>query len=282
MSISPFEQIKETLRGLLPVEILERIPDKWEKVGDILTLRFPEGVPKKYYSIIGEKYSEILGCKTVLNDISGIFGEFRIPNVEIVFGPSETETVHKENGIRFKLDPQKVMFSSGNMDERIRMGKISNPDETVVDLFAGIGYFALPIAVHSNPKKIYACEKNPVAYRFLCENIVLNYVSKIVEPLLGDNQKVAPRNVADRVVMGYIGDTSRFLPVAFECLKDQMGFIHYHDKFPDDVVPDRPMEIVKGIADGYNRSVNLNIYKNVKSYAPGISHYVFDIRVDEK
>jgi len=33
------------------------------------------------------------------------------------------------------------MFSSGNMDERIRMSMISDKNEVVVDLFAGIGYF---------------------------------------------------------------------------------------------------------------------------------------------
>ncbi len=58
------------------------------------------------------------------------------------------------------------MFSSGNMNERIRMSNISKPNEVVVDLFAGIGYFTLPIAVYSKPKKIYACEKNPISYDF--------------------------------------------------------------------------------------------------------------------
>jgi hypothetical protein len=37
-------------------------------------------------------------------------------------------------------------------------------DETVVDMFAGIGYFSLPLAVHSKPTKIIACELNPNAY----------------------------------------------------------------------------------------------------------------------
>lgn len=275
MTATPFEQINKELSEIIPKRVLELIPDKWEKIGDVLTIRLPNSV-NKYYSLIGEKYAEILGCKTVLNDISGISGEFREPIVEKIYGSEDTVTIHKENGIRYKLDPSKIMFSSGNMDERIRISKISNPDETVVDMFAGIGYFTLPIAVHSRPKKIFAVEKNPVAYNFLCENIVLNYVSSIVEPIKGDNRHVTPKNIADRAILGYIGDTHRFLPIAFECLKNNTGIIHYHDKFPEEKVPEKPMKIINEIAKQYNRNTKLT-FKHVKSYAPGISHYVIDI-----
>ncbi len=140
------------------------------------------------------------------------------------------------------------MFSSGNMDERIRMAKISNNSEIVIDLFAGIGYFTLPIAVYSKPKKIFACEKNRISYNYLCENIVLNNVIDIVEPLRGDNRKVAPKNVADRIIMGYIGDTNKFLTTAFECLKDYQGTIHYHEKYPEKIVPDKPLIQIQKIA----------------------------------
>jgi len=61
------------------------------------------------------------------------------------------------------------MFSSGNMDERIRMSMISDKNEVVVDLFAGIGYLLCRMAVYSKPEKIYACEINPVAYDYLAK-----------------------------------------------------------------------------------------------------------------
>lgn len=281
MPRDPIDEIKQELSKFLSENKLKLLPKKWEKLGDVAIIKIPPEL-KNQSNILGKIYADVLGCKTILNDIGGISGELRKPEVEIIYGSKNTETIHTENKVRFKLDPQKVMFSSGNMNERGRMGTISNSNETVVDLFAGIGYFTLPMAVHSRPGKIYAIEKNPVSFDYLCQNIPLNNVSSIVEPIHGDNRMVAPKNVANRVIMGFFGDTHQFLPVAFECLKNNCGVIHYHDKFPEESIPDKPVNVVRGIAEKYNRTVDLIDYKHVKSYAPGISHYVFDIRVDEK
>lgn len=278
---TPFDKIKKSLSKEITSELISKIPDKWEKIGEVGIIKLHPDL-EKYSKMIGKNYAETLQCKTILNDIGGIAGTLREPKTKIIYGSNDTETIHKENGIRFKLDPQKIMFSSGNMDERIRMATVSNEKETVVDLFAGIGYFTLPIAVHSKPRKIFSCELNPVAYDYLCKNIVLNNVSNIVEPLKGDSRDIAPKNVANRVLLGYFGETSKFLPTALDCLKDSKGIIHYHNKFPDKHVPDKPLKTIKEVAEKYNRNVELLDYKQIKSYAPGISHYVFDIGIDEK
>ncbi|MEA2055635.1 MAG: class I SAM-dependent methyltransferase family protein [Candidatus Thermoplasmatota archaeon] len=278
---APVEIIKKNLKDEISSKLLKKIPDKWEKVGDVVVIVLPSEL-NRYKETIGEKYTEILNCKTVLNDVGGISGEYREPNVEIIYGSERTETVHKENGIRYKLDLQKVMFSSGNISERKRIATIAGSNETIVDLFAGIGYFTLPIAVYSRPKKIFAIEKNPISYNYLCQNITLNNVTNIVEPIHGDNRSIAPKNIADRVILGYFGDTHEFLPVAFDCLKKHCGIIHYHDTFPNESIPDGPMKHVEKVAEKYNKSTKLMKYKRVKSYAPGISHFVFDIKIGGK
>lgn len=278
---TPFDKIKESLSKQIPKNLIRKIPDKWGKIGKVLTIKLPTDL-KNYEKKIGEVYATILNCKTVLNDIGGISGVYREPNVAIIYGSTNTETIHKENGIKYKLDPQRIMFSSGNMDERLRMTNISNTGETVVDLFAGIGYFTIPMAVYSKPKKIFACEINPVSYNYLCANIILNNVTSIVEPLKGDNRKISPKNVADRVLLGYFGNTREFIPTALDCLKNHTGIIHYHDKFLEAVVPDDPLKIVKKIAEKYDRNAQLLKYKHVKTYAPGISHFVLDIQIGEQ
>ena len=278
MALTQFEQIKKLLSEKIPSELISYLPDKWEKIGDVLIVKLHTNF-EQYQDIIGEVYAEVLNRKSVLCDIGGISGVYREPNVELIYGSNDCETVHKENGVRFKLDPKRIMFSSGNMDERRRMAKVSNNEEFVVDLFAGIGYFTLPMAVHSRPQRIFACEINPVAFDYLCQNIVLNNVTDVVEPLKGDNRMVAPKNVADRVLLGYFGNTYSFLPTAIECLKNHVGIVHYHGIFSDYVAPDSVLQQVDKIAKEYRRKAEFLKCKHVKSYAPCVSHYVFDIRV---
>ena len=105
--------------------------------------------------------------------LGSINGPKREPDVEILVGDN-TETIHRENHCFFKLDVAKMMWSKGNTTERKRIGTIVKDGEIVVDMFAGIGYFSIPIAVHSKPEKIYSIEINPVSYSYLKENIALN------------------------------------------------------------------------------------------------------------
>jgi tRNA wybutosine-synthesizing protein 2 len=276
--MTPFDRINKELSKMLPMECISLLPTKWEKVGTVVILKIPkELIP--YQEIIGKVYAAELGCHSTLGDIGGISGVFRTPSVRLLWGSSRTETMHKENGIRYLLDPQKMMFSSGNIAERKRMGLISNPRETVVDLFAGIGYFSLAMAVHSRPKKIVACEMNLVAFDYLCKNVVLNHVTDIVEPIHGDNRKVAPKGCADRVLLGYLQETDTFLPVALECLRDQKGILHYHDLVSRGKSTEQLVGQIQKVAEGYNRHATLLLAKEIKSYAPGINHVVLDVRI---
>ena len=278
--LSPFQQIKENLHVIMPDAKLELIPKKWEKIGDILIIKLDNRI-LAYKTEIGKTYAAFLNCKSVLIDSGGIKGVYREPELTFIYGNKDTRTIHHENGIDYKLDPQYVMFSSGNIDERIRMGTIECAGEVIIDLFAGIGYFILPLAVYGKPSKIYACEINPISFTFLKENIILNNVDSIVTALFGDCRKTAPRNVADRVIMGYFHDTEKFLNTALDCLKRKCGIIQYHDTFPDKKIPNVPLKIIGKAAERFDRKVTLLKYYKIKSYAPGISHYVFDVRIDK-
>ncbi len=273
--VDPFDKIVKILQ--LEPPLMQSIPRKWEKIGDILVLRLPPEL-EEHEVVIAEAYARVLGAKSVLQDERGISGEWRLPGVRKILG-GDTETIHLEDGVRFKLDAAKVMFSSGNLPERMRMARIAGRDEVVVDMFAGIGYFTIPMAVHSRPHKIFACEVNPTAFQYLEENVRINLVES-VEPLLGDCRETAPEGVADRVIMGYLR-AQEFLPKAYKTLRPE-GVLHYHEACPNELADSRPWSTVKKTAEDMGRTAQLLRKARLKSYAPGVSHIVLDVKLQTR
>lgn len=271
--IPPQKRILADLSDL-PEDVLSELPMKWEYVGNIVILKLkPSADP--YLSRIGDVYADQLGMDTVCVDRDGVSGEFRQPDMQIIHG-SQTESVRLENGIKYRFDVTKVMFASGNVDERERMKNQDCTGETVVDMFAGIGYFTLPLAKFSGAAKVIACEKNPESFEFLKKNVVLNEVDHIVEPMLGDNRDIPGHAFADRILMGYVQTTSEFLPKALDLIKPG-GMIHYHDTFYVNEYRERIDEIFSKVCG--DRGYEVLGIREVKSFAPSVSHYVADVRI---
>ena len=244
---------------------------KWKLIGDILILdsKFQYD---SYQDL--ENLSKKHNVKTILK-IDHIQGTKREPVYKVLYG-SETETINKENGCLFKLDLAKVMWSKGNNNERLRIAKLVEDDEVVLDMFAGIGYFSIPIGVHSNAKKIYSIEINPNSYFYLNENIKLNKLDNVT-PILGDCKIHAPKYKADRIVMGYVKTTHHYLDVAINCLNEG-GILHYHETVPEKLMKTRPVDRIISQAD--NRDVEILKINKIKKYAPGVEHVVVDARIN--
>ncbi len=250
------------------------LPQGWEMVGDVLTLRLPPELENDKQRVAAA-YAEVLGARAVLLERGIVQGAWRRPQVELVYG-SDTETVHPEGDILYKLDPAKVMFSSGNFEEKQSMRRLPCAGETVVDMFAGIGYFTLPMAKHASPRLVWACELNPDSYGYLRENIQMNGVEDRVIAVLGDNRSLLGTRFADRILMGYIGGTAAFLPKAFAMAK-QGGLIHFHERYGLDHLPDRMLAEIKDNCAG--RRYEVLGWREVKSFGPATIHIVADIRV---
>ena len=216
---------------------------KWKKIGDIL-------VVDNKFSKTSVDSLEKLALKHKVKSIvkiNHIGGEMREPSLEIIYG-DETETVHKENGCFFNLDLSKVMWAKGNNNERLRIAKLVEDGEVVVDMFAGIGYFSIPIGVHSNAEKIYSIEINPNSHHFLCRNVEL------------------------------VKTTHHYLNPAIEAVKEG-GIIHYHETVPEKLIETRPFERFKKAADVYGRDIEVLNIQNIKKYSPGVDHVVLDVKV---
>ncbi len=249
------------------------LPSGWQILGDIIIISLHEALEHRKEEIARALLSLYPRCRTVLLD-RGINGKMRLPGREIIAG-EKTETVHKENGCLFKLDAMRIMYSRGNLAEKKRMSRLGK-DETIVDMFAGIGYFSIPAAVHSRPKKIFAIEINPVAFGYLKENIKLNRVEDIIEPVPGDCAVVTPRRSADRVIMGYL-NAHEYLEQGISALLPH-GLLHYHEAVPE-AIERRPVGRIIEAAEKLGRKAEIITMRRIKKYSPGVWHVVVDARV---
>ena len=244
---------------------------KWKKIGNILILDNKFIVQSdKQLKELSDKHK----VKTVMK-VDHIHGTKREPVIKLLYG-EDTETINKENGCLFKLDLKKVMWSKGNNNERIRIAKLVEDNETVIDMFAGIGYFSIPIGVHSNAKQVYSIEINPNSFHYLKENIKLNKINNII-PLLGDCMDITPEYSADRIIMGYVKTTHHYLKTAIDSL-NKGGVIHYHETVPETLMDTRPINRIREVAG--DRSVEFLKLNKVKKYSPGVFHVVCDARIN--
>ena len=266
---------KKTLGSILDIPVNEKklLPSGWQLLGDVIIITLREELEMRKNDIAKALLSMYPGCRTVLLD-RGIRGQMRQPEREIIAG-GKTETIHRENGCQFKLDVMRIMYSQGNLSERKRMSRLGK-DEVVVDMFAGIGYFSIPMAVHSEPEKIMAIEINPVSSGYLRENIKLNRVEKIIEPVEGDCALVTPRGIADRVIMGYL-DAYIYIEHGIRALVPG-GFLHFHEAVPE-AVEDRPVKRMIEAAEKLGRKVEIIEARRIKKYSPGVWHVVVDAKI---
>ncbi|MGB9708200.1 MAG: class I SAM-dependent methyltransferase [Candidatus Pacearchaeota archaeon] len=242
---------------------------KYQQIGDIVIFN---KISKREAQALLKKFPRV---KTICVKKGAVQGQFRKPQIKVLASRAKkarTEAIHKEQGILYKIDVSKIMFAKGNINERHRLAKIAKKNEIVIDMFAGIGYFSLPLA--KKVKKVYSIELNPVSFNYLKENIKLNKLNNIVA-LRGDCAKIIPRLkvMADRIVMGFLPSPFKYLKAAFKVSK-KGTIIHYHCLISRGKENQEIETIVNKI-----KKVKLIRAVMVKSYSAALEHYVLDLRV---
>ena len=276
-------------------EMLDNLPKKWEMFNDLAiipndsvnslewrrVLANNESLTKKIWEII----AECINVSRIARQAEIAVDKIRSSQVKMIKGNSgEVEFV--DNGVKFWLDVTKVMFSSGNVTERHRIGKINMDGEIVIDAFAGIGYYTLPMLVRSNAKHVYACEMNPNSIMALRHGAELNQVLDRLTIVEGDNQETLQSltGIADRLHLGILPSSQSTWKLAINCLKSTGGMIHIHMNVKESEIEDFSDQCIAELNKyavnqcGFE-NVSLQHVEKVKWYAPHIRHIVLDVAI---
>ena len=196
-----------------------------------------------------------------------VSGEYRTRELKVLAGKPTTRTEVTEHGRRYTVDLAGAYFSARLSTERQRVLDQVQEGEVILDMFAGVGPFAITLAAKA--LLVVAADLNPRAVELMLENLAQNRVRNVV-PVLADARRLAAilSWKFDRIVMNLPLAGNEFLPDAFRLCKHG-GIIHFYALVSAEGEHSARIQELGGtvIAE-----------RIVRSYSPGQWHAVYDIR----
>ncbi len=261
-------EVPEPLRPLLP--------KAFDAIGDIVVLRLEEAL-RAHERAIGDailKWNPKV--RTVAVD-EGVTGELRIRRVRVVAGEPRTRTEHVEFGLRYSVDVERAYFSPRLGAERQRVARQVSPGEVVVDMFAGVGPYAVLIARTRQPEVVHAIDANPAAIELLRENVRRNRADHVVVHE-GAGQAVLPRLApVDRVIMDLPRSAREFLPAVVASVR-YGGVVHFYAIAERGRIESTKDEAADLVRHG-GREAQLLATRVVRGYSPGKVVLAMDLRI---
>jgi len=275
--------LAQLLENKLPKHLLSTLPHVADFVGDIGIVEIPSKL-ERYKNVIGEAILQTnKNLQTVLAKAGAVSGPYRLREFTAIGGVPKTETVHSEYGCRFHVDVARAYFSPRLSHEHDRIASLVQEGESVVDLFAGVGPFAVMIAKRRQTARVYAVDINPEAIALLKKNIRLNRVYGKVHPILGDARQVVSSrlaDVADRVIMNLPETAIEFVDAGCRALKPEGGILHFYSF----TTASHSLENIKNVfveaVEKNGRKVDQFLYcRSVRETAPHEHQVVLDARI---
>ncbi|MHA2329052.1 MAG: class I SAM-dependent methyltransferase [Candidatus Hodarchaeales archaeon] len=195
----------------LTVSLQKEFPDfdpqkvslKFDQVGNIAILKInTTHTTLSFRKLVGDLIlSRHPRLKTVLNKADIVEGSERVYPTEYLAGDKIWQTWHREYEILIYVDLKQAYFNPRLAEEHHRVAKSGKPGEKILDLFTGVGSFALHCA------KEYECEVtaidiNPHAIHSLKRSIRRNKLHGEINPIIGDSRKVLQlQRYFDRIII---------------------------------------------------------------------------------
>jgi len=197
-----------------------------------------------------------------------VHGEYRTREFRVLAGRPTTRTQVTEHGFTFNVDLAGAYFSARLSTERQRILVQVHTSETILDMFAGVGPFAITLAKPAS--LVVAADLNPKAISLMLENIAQNRVKNVL-PMLADARhldRIIPWQF-DRIVMNLPLSGMEFLPEAFRLCRPG-GTIHFYSLVSAEGEHAARISELGGIVLSE---------RVVRSYSPGQWHAVYDVLV---
>ena len=295
---TPYQKLVQAIEQLLTEfglethELLEDIPTKWERLGSLILFPMDAFTGEKWEVLLErcgdqmwEQCCAALGSKAIGRQQPVAKTKTRDSQAEILFGKSWVE--FSQHDTFFGFDASKVMFSSGNISERQRMTQMNVKNEIIIDAYAGIGYYSLPIAKHGQPHQIHAFEINPHSIRGLEWGVEKNQVAHLVQIHPGDNQETLKlfKGTADRCILGLLPRSTEVWDLAYECLKPRGGTLHIHMNVGEEHIESWIIDTTRYFESlckqaGVDAIITPLHLEKVKWFAPRIRHIVLDLHIE--
>lgn len=280
---------KELLKDTIQKRETDRGTASYDVVGDIAVLDIPKGLERCEKSIAWTLRRTHPNIKVVAKRASITEGEYRIRKIKVISGESRTETIHRENGLKFRVDLNKDYFSPRLGTERLRIANLVKPNERVLVMFAGVGPYALAIAKQQpKVKEVVGVEINEHAVELFKDNIRINskavfgslrgnplaIAEKRIKPLCGDANELVPRlGRFDRIVMPLPKLAHEFLDVAIRAAK-KGGTIHFYT-----FVKVGELAKAKQLCRAAAKKIKITRAVTCGAYAPYINRVCIDLQL---
>ncbi|UZP34003.1 hypothetical protein NXS19_001819 [Fusarium pseudograminearum] len=262
---------------------------------DTLThLAVNEGIPLHKAGV--EADENVRRSPSGLRTLYGNFGPQDAPAEE----PSQNDfdktlwASTKQNGIFQTWAPRWTMFSRGNVKEKARLLDMGNKilkGTWAVDLYAGIGYFVFSAEARRCSKPMERTNRSREDLALPTEKIVDGGEQIIV--FLESNEKALARIQSlqsSRIAQDVRHINCGFLPTSEPTWRDTWNisapagetWLHLHENVGANDTETRREEIQRRFDDwqqGTDRAAKVEHIEQVKTFAPGVWHCVFDVHV---
>lgn len=202
--------LKDALKNVLNAEEMSRLKTAFDIVGDIAIMEIDNELILKEKEIAQALLNMHKNINVVCKKGGIHSGVFRTQDLVVLAGEDRKETISKENGVRIKLDAEKVYFSPRLSTDRKRIAEMLKPNEKILAMFSGSGPYPLVMLKNEPSVDIVSIEINPVGVEYQKENLILNksIVKRIVPSNKKDNKPFLIREMR-RKIRVYEGDVRK-------------------------------------------------------------------------